>query len=63
MADCKPIANPLDAMTSLPKLSYEEHKDHLHEMKDVSYQKAVRSLMYGMMTIRPDLAFAVSVVN
>ena len=37
MADCKPNATPLNAKTSLPKLSNEEHEEHLHEMKDVPY--------------------------
>ena len=63
MVDCKPIATPLNAKTSLPKLSDEEHEEHLHEMKDVSYQEAVGSLMYAMVVTRPDLAFAVSVVS
>ena len=63
MADCKPIATPLDAKTPLPKLSDEEHEEHLHEMKDVPYQEAVGSLMYAMVATRPDLAFAVSVVS
>ena len=63
MADCKPIATPLDAKTSLPKLSDEEHAQHLHEMKDVPYQKTVGSLMYAMVATIPDLVFAVSVIS
>ena len=35
MADCKPIATPLNAKTSLPKLSDEEHEEHLHEIKNM----------------------------
>jgi hypothetical protein len=63
MADCKPIATPLDAKTSLVKLSEEEYEEHSHEMKDIPYQEAVGSLMYAMVATRPDLAFAVSVVS
>jgi hypothetical protein len=63
MADCKLIGTLLDSKTSLAKLSDEEHEEHLHKMKDVSYQEAVGSLMYAMVATRPDLAFAVSVVS
>ena len=32
IADCKPIAIPLDAKTLLAKILEEEYKEHLHEM-------------------------------
>jgi hypothetical protein len=63
MADCKPITTLLDAKTSLVKFWEEKYEEHLHEMKGIPYQKAVGSLMYAMVATRPDLAFAVSVVN
>ena len=63
MVECKSIATPLNAKTSLPKLLDEEHEEHLHKMKDVPQQKAVGSFMFAMVAKRPDLAFAVSVVS
>jgi hypothetical protein len=63
MADCKPIGTPLDVKTSLVKVLYEEHEEHLYEMKDFLYQEAVGSLMYTMVATRLDLTFAVNVLS
>ncbi len=49
---------PLDPKTKLKK---NVNKDD--EMMKVPYQKAVRSLMYAMLCIRPNLAYPISVVN
>lgn len=63
MADGKSIATPLDARTSLPKLSHvEEYEEHLHNAE----RSAPRNgglLMYAMMATRVDLTFAVNVVS
>ena len=63
MDDCKPISTPLDIKISLAKLLEEEYDEHSQEMKDITYQEAVGSLMYAMVATRPDLAFAVSMAN
>jgi ATP-binding cassette subfamily B (MDR/TAP) protein 1 len=60
MADCKPIATPLDVKTLLVKLSDEEYKEHLHKIKGISYQEALGLLMYAMVATKSDLAFAVN---
>ena len=44
------------------KLSEEEYKKHSHEMKDISYQEVLGLLMYAVVDIRSNHAFAVSVI-
>ena len=61
--DCKPIGTPLNAKTSLPKLSDKEHEEHLQKMKEILYQETLCSLMYAMVATRLGPAFAVSVIS
>ena len=63
MGNCKPIKIPLDAKTSLVKLSEEKHEEHLYEMKEILYQQTMGSLMYAMVATRLDLTFAISMIS
>jgi len=45
-----------------PSIVHNKPKEE-EEMSRVSYASAVRSLMYAMVCIRPDLAYAVSTVS
>jgi ATP-binding cassette subfamily B (MDR/TAP) protein 1 len=58
MEDCKAIGVSFDPKTKLKK---NVNKDD--EMVKVPYQRAVGSLMYAMLCIRPDLAYRISVVS
>ena len=61
MGDCKPIKTPLDAKTLLLKLSEEEYEEHLQKEEEIKYQEVVGLLMYAMVVIKQDLAFAISI--
>lgn len=63
MQDCKPIGTPLDANCKLMKLNEEETKQYAGEMEGVPYKQAVGSLMYAMVSTRPDLAYPQSMVS
>jgi hypothetical protein len=54
MSDCKPVSTPLPPGTKLVKATNE---DRLIDPK--LYQSIVGSLMYAMVSTRPDIAFAV----
>jgi histone deacetylase 1/2 len=58
MEDCKAIGVPLDPKTKLKK---NVNKDD--EMVKVSYQQVMGSLMYAMLSIRPDLTYPLSMVS
>jgi hypothetical protein len=63
MEECKPIGTPLDVHSKLLKLTEEELQGIQEEMQGIPYKAAVGSLMYAMVGTRPDLAFAMSMVN
>ncbi|XP_040867356.1 secreted RxLR effector protein 161-like [Glycine max] len=63
MADSKPISTPLsekEKLSDMIKVQAQADKDY---MSKVSYSSAIGSLMYAMVCTRPDLAYAVSMVN
>ena len=62
MDNNKSIETPFDMKTSLAKL-LKEHKEYLHEMKEIPYQKTVGSLIYAIVATKLDLVFAASVVS
>jgi hypothetical protein len=63
MADCKPMAVPLDPKCKLSLSMGPESDEDKAKMAGVPYREAVGSLMYLMVCTRPDLAAAVSVVS
>ena len=63
MKECKPVGTSFNVNIKLLKLSNEEFTNVQREMKGVSYKSGVGSLMYAMVAIRADIAFAVATVN
>lgn len=58
--DCNPISIPINPNVKIskemcPKSNVEEHK-----MKKMRYQSLIGSLLYLDITLRPDIAYAVS---
>jgi len=63
MTDSKPISTPLlekEKLAAMIKVQAQADQDY---MSKVPYSSAVGSLMYVMVCTRPDLAYAVSMVN
>ncbi|XP_057838310.1 secreted RxLR effector protein 161-like [Cryptomeria japonica] len=63
MEDCKPISTPMEVGKKLslemcPRIQEEESY-----MSTVSYQNDIGSLMYAMVSSRPDIAHAVRMVS
>ncbi|KAL5548154.1 hypothetical protein UlMin_003385 [Ulmus minor] len=63
MNDCKPVQIPLAAHFNFsdelcPKTDIERE-----QMKNIPYSNAIGSLMYSMVSTRPDLSFAISVLS
>ena len=63
MKDCKPVGNPFDANSKLLNLVNEEFRNLQREIESVPYKAGVGSLIYAMVDMRADLAFAVSTVS
>eukprot|EP00158_Paraphelidium_tribonemae_P000162 Partr_v1_DN18828_c0_g1_i1_m15213 putative retrotransposon Tto1 - Nicotiana tabacumSimilarity to retrotransposon Tto1 -Nicotiana tabacumSimilarity to reverse transcriptase pol - Volvox carteri len=63
MASCSPASTPMDQVTvSADDCPLPNSKEWL-EMQEVPYRESVGRLSHLMRTVRPDIAFAVSVVN
>jgi hypothetical protein len=63
MADCKPVATPLDHNVQLTVEMCPATEDEQAAMASVPYRSAVGSLMYAMCMTRPDIAVAVTTVS
>jgi hypothetical protein len=63
MADCKPIDTPFATGQKLTLEMRPQTEEEKRMMQDVPYQSAVGSLMYAMISTRPDIAYAVGVVS
>ena len=63
MEECKPVKTPLDVNSILLKLLDEEFVNVQRKMEGVPYKAGVGSLMYAMVSMRVDIAFAVSTVS
>ena len=63
MNDCKPVSTPLAAHFKLSSNLCPDTKEDMEYMSHVPYVNAIGSLMYVMICIRPDLAYAVSMVS
>ena len=63
MEECKAIATPLDVKSKLVKLTEEVYVTEAQSMSEVPYKQAVGSLMYVIITTRPNFAFPICVVS
>ena len=63
MKDAKSVTSPLAGHHKLSSKECPSSKKEKEEMSKVPYQSAVGSLMYAMVCIRPDIAYAVGVVS
>ena len=63
MDNYRSISNPLAAHFKLSAESYPKSEEQMERMSHIPYSSAVGSLMYTMVCIRPDLAYAVSMVS
>lgn len=63
MDDAKPTVTPLGAHFKLRAASEEKLIEEEEYMKTVPYSNAVGSIMYAMISTRPDLAYPVGIVS
>jgi hypothetical protein len=63
MADCRPVATPMDVSVHLSADMSPQTDEEQEAMASVPYRSAVGSLMYLMVSTRPDIAAAVGVVS
>ncbi|CAL5417495.1 unnamed protein product [Camellia sinensis] len=63
MKDAKPVSTPLANHFKLSKISCPSSAKERQEMEAIPYSSAVGSLMYAMVSTRPDIAHAVGVVS
>jgi len=57
------VFTPFAAHFRLSAESYPQSKEHIEKMPHVPYSSTVSSLMYAMVSTRPDLSHAMSVVS
>lgn len=63
MKGAKTVNSPLDNQFKLSRLSCPPTQEEKNKMAYVPYASAVRSLIYAMVCMRPDIAQAVGVVS
>jgi hypothetical protein len=63
MATCIPTSTPMDCVSVSTADCPSPNSEEWNEMQSVPYRQCVGRLTHLMLTTRPDLAFAVSVVN
>jgi hypothetical protein len=63
MMDCKPVFTPMNPGEPLSAQQSPQTAAERDEMESYPYRAVVGSLMYLMVTTRPDLAYAVSMVS
>lgn len=61
MKDAKPVSGPLGGHFKLTKNDLSDNE--IEEMKIVSYTSVVGSLMYGMVSTRSDIAYAIGAMS
>jgi hypothetical protein len=63
MSDAKPVDVPLAAHFVLSKDMCPKSKSEINKMRSVPYSNAIGSVMYLMISTRPDIAYAVSCLS
>ncbi|CAL9238501.1 unnamed protein product [Arabidopsis halleri] len=63
MDDCKAVVSPINSAMKLRSFTQEELIREEPLMSSIPYASAVGSLMYAMIGSRPDLAYAICLVN
>ena len=63
MQDSKPVNTPVPAHYRLSSVEGDLPKEEATYMKKVPYSNVVGSLMYAMISTRPDMAYGVSLVS
>ena len=63
MHNAKPISTPLAAHFRLSSALSPQSDDDIDYMSRVPYSSVVRSLMYAMVCLRPNLSYAVNAVS
>lgn len=59
----KSVSVPLAAHMNLSTTCFPKTKEKLRKMRNTSYAKAIDSVMLSMITTRPDLAYAISILS
>src|SRR3954469_10006122 len=57
MADCKPVATPMDTSIKLSKDMSPKTDEETKAMDNIPYCSIIGSLMYAMTGTRPDIAY------
>lgn len=63
MKDSKTVNVPLTAHMNLSKTNSPKSEEEMKEMENIPYANAISSVMFSMITTRPDLAYAISFLS
>ena len=63
MGECVPVKTPMETHFKIDHDKESMSTDEIIEMKDTPYSEAIGSLMYLMVSTRPDIAYAISVLS
>ena len=63
MQHAKPISSPLASHFKFSRKNYPHSEEEREDMSSITYSTAIGSLMYPMVSTRPDIVHVVSVVS
>ena len=63
VSGCKPVSQPLASHFILSKSQSPTNRSEVIKMENVPYANAIGSVMYAMISTRPDLSYAVSLLS